>query len=314
MTEGIMSVVVPAFNEEKMIPITAQTLDNVLSIASIPHEIIFVDDGSKDATWDCIRKASESNPYVRGIHFSRNFGKESAMFAGLSRAAGDCVAVIDCDLQHPPEKLVEMYALWQEGFEVIEGVKSSRGKENALHTFAAKSFYRLIGGASGFDMQNASDFKLLDRCAVDAILTLPEKHAFFRAMSTWVGFKTTSVSFEVQERTEGQSKWSLKSLIRYAVTNIASFSTAPMQLVTFLGVVTFAVSVILGLIALYQKIIGTALGGFTTVIFIQLFIGSIIMISLGIIGFYISQIYEEVKNRPRYIVASECGKKVEKKR
>ena len=314
MNDGLLSVVVPAFNEQQMIPKTAQTLEDILSSADIPHEVIFVDDGSKDTTWECIQAASERIPCVRGIHFSRNFGKESAMFAGLSRALGDCVAVIDCDLQHPPEKLVEMYDLWQQGFEVIEGVKSSRGKENALHTFAAKSFYRLIGGASGFDMQNASDFKLLDRCAVDAILTLPEKHAFFRAMSTWVGFKTTSVYFEVQERTEGQSKWSVKSLIRYAVTNIASFSTVPMQLVTFLGVITLAVSLVLGLIALYQKIAGTALGGFTTVIFIQLFIGSIIMISLGIIGFYISQIYEEVKNRPRYIIASECGKTAEKKR
>ncbi len=314
MTEGIMSVVVPAFNEEQMIPIAAKTLDDVLSKADILHEIIFVDDGSKDTTWDRIQAASEDIASVRGIHFSRNFGKESAMFAGLSAAKGDCVAVIDCDLQHPPEKLVEMYGLWEEGFEVIEGVKSSRGKENALHTFAAKSFYRLIGGASGFDMQNASDFKLLDRCAVDAILALPEKHAFFRAMSSWVGFKTASVAFEVQERTEGQSKWSIKSLIRYAVTNIASFSTAPMQIVTFLGIVTLVISLVLGAIALYQKIAGIALGGFTTVIIIQLFVGSIIMISLGIIGFYISQIYEEVKNRPRYIIASECGKPVEKKR
>lgn len=314
MAEGIMSVVVPAFNEEQMIPIAAKTLDDVLSKADILHEIIFVDDGSKDTTWDRIQAASEDIASVRGIHFSRNFGKESAMFAGLSAAKGDCVAVIDCDLQHPPEKLVEMYGLWEEGFEVIEGVKSSRGKENALHTFAAKSFYRLIGGASGFDMQNASDFKLLDRCAVDAILALPEKHAFFRAMSSWVGFKTASVAFEVQERTEGQSKWSIKSLIRYAVTNIASFSTAPMQIVTFLGIVTLVISLVLGAIALYQKIAGIALGGFTTVIIIQLFVGSIIMISLGIIGFYISQIYEEVKNRPRYIIASECGKPVEKKR
>ena len=314
MNDGLLSVIVPAFNEQQMIPKAALTLEETLSAANIPHELIFVDDGSKDATWKCIQEASEINPNVRGIHFSRNFGKESAMFAGLSRALGDCVAVIDCDLQHPPEKLVEMYALWQQGFEVIEGVKSSRGKENALHTFAAKSFYRLIGGASGFDMQNASDFKLLDRCAVDAILALPEKHAFFRAMSTWVGFKTTSVSFEVQERTEGQSKWSLKSLVRYAVTNIASFSTAPMQIVTFLGLVTLLISIVLGIITLAQKIMGTALGGFTTVIIIQLFIGSIIMISLGIIGFYISQIYEEVKNRPRYIIASECGNTAEKEK
>ncbi len=307
MREGLLSVVVPAYNEEQMIPKTAETIENILSQARIAHEIIFVDDGSKDRTWDCIRTAAAADPHVRGIHFSRNFGKESAMFAGLAGAQGDCTAVIDCDLQHPPEKLPEMYALWQQGFEVIAGVKSNRGKESVLHGAAARLFYRLMGGSAGFGMQNASDFKLLDRDAVEALLQMPERHAFFRALSAWIGFKTASVSFEVQERPHGQSKWSAYALVKYAVTNIASFSTAPMQVVTFLGMLMFVISVILGIVSVTQKIMGVALGGFTTVIILLLFIGSIIMISLGIIGFYISQIYEEVKMRPRYIIASECG-------
>ena len=219
------------------------------------------------------------------------------------------MVVIDCDLQHPPEKIVEMYRLWQEGYEVVEGVKSSRGKESPVHTFAASCFYKLIGSAAGFDMSHASDFKLLDRKAVNVLLNMKEKNAFFRALSSWVGFKTTEVPFEVQEREAGESKWSVKALTRYAISNITSFSAAPMQIVTFLGVVMLIVSVVLGAIALGQKISGVALGGFTTVIIIQLFTGSIIMISLGIIGYYIAKIYDEVKGRPRFIIASTCGKK-----
>ena len=219
------------------------------------------------------------------------------------------MVVIDCDLQHPPGKIVEMYRLWQEGYEVVEGVKLSRGKESPVHTFAASCFYKLIGSAAGFDMSRASDFKLLDRKAVNVLLNMKEKNAFFRALSSWVGFKTTEVPFEVQEREAGESKWSVKALTRYAISNITSFSAAPMQIVTFLGVVMLIVSVVLGAISIGQKICGVALGGFTTVIIIQLFTGSIIMISLGIIGYYIAKIYDEVKGRPRYIIASTCGSK-----
>lgn len=300
-------MIIPAYNEEAMIPKAAAVIDGILEEAKIPHELLFVNDGSKDGTWDSIQRASRENPRVRGISFSRNFGKESAMFAGLAQAAGDCAAVIDCDLQHPPEKLVEMYALWQQGYEVIEGVKNSRGQESRIHGLAAACFYRIIGGAAGFDMSRASDFKLLDRKAVNVLLNMREKNAFFRAMSSWIGFKTTTVAFDVQERTEGESKWTVRALVKYAVSNITSFSTAPMQIVTFLGMCMLFLSIVMGGIAIYQKLSGIALGGFTTVIIIQLFTGSIIMISLGIIGYYIAKIYDEVKGRPRYIIASTCG-------
>lgn len=230
--------------------------------------------------------------------------------AGLASAGGDCCAVIDCDLQHPPEKLVEMYRLWQQGYQIVEGQKSSRGTEGKLHTWAAKSFYALISAATGFDMANASDFKLLDRKAVDVLVNMKEKNAFFRALSSWVGFKTTYVTFDVQEREAGESKWSTQSLIKYAVSNISAFSTAPMQIVTVLGVIMFVVSLVLGGIALVQKLCGQALEGFTTVILIQLFSSSVVMVSLGIIGYYIAKIYEEIKDRPRYIIAETCGKGV----
>ena len=305
--QGLLSVVLPSYNEEASVPRAAETISGILTGAGIRHELIFVDDGSRDGTWKAIQTQTAQRSQVRGVRFSRNFGKEAAIFAGLAQARGDCTAVMDCDLQHPPEKVVEMYCLWQEGYQVVEGIKVSRGRENPLHTLAAKMFYSAISGAMGIDMSKASDFKLLDRRAVDTLLAMREKNAFFRALSSWIGFSTAQVEFEVQPRLEGESKWSIRSLVRYAITNIAAFSTAPLQIVTLLGVVVFLCSVLLGLHSLWQKFTGQALEGFTTVILLQLLIGSILMICLGIIGYYIAKIYEEIKDRPRYIVDSRCG-------
>ena len=307
--EKLLTVILPAYNEEDNIHPAAETISGLLEREHIPFELLFVNDGSKDGTWTAIQRESALNGAVRGLRFSRNFGKESAIFAGLANARGGCAVVIDCDLQHPPEKIVEMYRLWEQGYEVVEGVKTDRGEESPFHAFAARCFYDLISKAVGIDMSSASDFKLLDRKAINALLTIREKNVFFRALSFWVGFKTTTVEFEVRERTVGSSKWSTRSLMRYAVNNITSFSAAPMQVVTVLGVLMLLISVILGVTTLVQKLRGTALGGFTTVIIIQLFTGSIIMISLGIIGYYIAKMYEEVKGRPKFIVAETCGEK-----
>lgn len=189
----------------------------------------------------------------------------------------------------------------------MEGIKSDIGSEGRLHRFAAHRFYDLISASSGFQMENASDFKLLDRKVVNVLISLKERNSFFRAMSSWVGFKTTTVTYEVQERIAGESKWSTKALTRYAIQNITSFTTLPMQLVSFLGVLMLIIGVIFSCISLVQYFMGIALGGFTTVIILQLFSSSIIMISIGIIGYYIARIFEEVKNRPMYIVAETCG-------
>ena len=283
---AVLSVVLPAYNEEAMLKKAAGTLKLILSGARIDYELVFVDDGSKDATWRKIEEAAQTDPYVHGIHFSRNFGKEAAIFAGLASASGDCVAVMDCDLQHPPETLVEMFRLWEQGYEASAGM-----------------FYKLMSKATKIDMSRASDFKLMDRKAVDTLLEMPERNAFFRAMSSWIGFKSTTIEFDVQEREAGESKWSTKSLIKYAITNIVGYSSAPMQIVTGAGVVVFLLGVILGIQTLIHYFSGHAVEGFTTVILLILIIGSIIMISLGIIGYYISRIYEEVKGRPRYIIS-----------
>ena len=299
----MISVVIPAYNEEPMLLRTAHVLGELLSAEQIPYELIFVDDGSKDRTWDEICAAHQENDHVRGVHFSRNFGKEAAIFAGLSEARGDCVAVMDCDLQHPPATLIEMYRRWEEGYEVVEGVKRTRGAESAAHRAATGIFYRIMSKAVKIDMSRASDFKLLDRKAVQSLLEMPERNAFFRAMSSWIGFRQIQVEFDVQEREAGKSKWSTGKLISYAVSNIVGYSTAPMQIVTAAGIVVFLLAIVLGIQTLVRYCTGHAVEGFTTVILLILFIGSVIMISLGIIGYYIARIYEEVKGRPKYIIS-----------
>ena len=304
----MLSVILPSYNEEAMIATAAETVSRILDEAGIAHELLFVDDGSRDKTWAEIERVAALNPHVVGVHFSRNFGKESAMFAGLEQARGDCCVVIDCDLQHPPEKIVEMYRLWEQGYEVVEGIKDSRGEETGFHKFAANSFYSIISRATGLDMASSSDFKLLDRKVVDTLNRMPERNVFFRALSFWVGFRKTEVHYRVRERTAGESKWSTRALIRYAVNNIGSFSSAPLHIVTVLGCIMLVIAVVFSVVALVQKLSGVALGGFTTVILLLLFSSSIVMISLGIIGYYIARIYEEIKGRPRYIISRICGR------
>ena len=248
-------------------------------------------------------KVSREDKNVTGVHFSRNFGKEAAIVAGLAQACGDAVAVMDCDLQHPPEILLEMYRLWKQGYEVVEGIKKKRGKETLFHRKSAGFFYRIMSHATGFDMENASDFKLLDRKAVESVLAMPERSMFFRAASSWIGFKSISVPFEVQEREAGESKWSAGTLISYAFRNIVAFTTLPLQFVTAGAVGCFGCSLLLLVYSLVRYFSGHAVEGYTTLLIVMLFIGSAVMMSLGIIGYYIARIYEEVKRRPRYIVS-----------
>lgn len=300
----LLSVIIPAYNEEKMVKKAADVIGKLLSDNNIEYELIFVNDGSKDATREVLRETAMSNKNIKVLNFSRNFGKEAAIFAGLSYSSGDACVVIDCDLQHPPETILEMYSLWKEGYEVVEGVKSSRGKESSFKRFMSKSFYSIISQLSGMDMQNMSDFKLLDRKAVNVLVSMPEKQIFFRALSSWIGFKSTEVFYDVREREAGETKWSMLSLFKYALSNITSFSSAPLQIVTMAGIIFLMFAVILGIQSLYHRISGQAVEGFTTVILLLLIIGSLIMVSLGIIGYYISKIYEEIKSRPRYIIES----------
>ena len=305
----MLSVIIPAYNEETAVQKAHSTITSILEAENIENEIIFIDDGSSDSTYEQIKKLAASHSNLVGLHFSRNFGKEAAISAGLAAAEGDCAVVIDCDLQHPPEKIVEMYRLWEQGYEIVEGVKKSRGNESKMYGLAARAFYSLISSMVGFDMLNASDFKLLDRKVIDILNKIPERKGFFRAISYWVGYNKTTVEFDVMERVDGVSKWSTKDLVKYAISNISAYSTIPMQIVTVLGVIMLIITCIFGVWALIDKIIGRALEGMTTVIIITIFIGSIIMISLGIIGYYVARIYEEIKGRPKYIISRSCKSK-----
>lgn len=300
---ALLSIVLPAYNEEQNIANTAEVLGTLMDKNGIDYELVFVSDGSKDATFSEIMKVAQTNPRIKGAEFSRNFGKEAGIFAGLELTTGDAVIVMDCDLQHPPEVIPEMWQKWQNGAEIVEGIKKSRGRESLGYKLSAGLFYKIMSKLIKMDMNASSDFKLLDRKVVKVLLELPERNTFFRALTFWAGFQTETVEYEVQERQYGESKWSFWSLMRYAITNATSFSTLPLQLVTIMGLVSILFSVILAVQTVVRYLTGTAVEGFTTVILLILIIGGFIMLSLGVIGHYIARIYEEVKGRPKYIIS-----------
>ncbi|MCM1055155.1 MAG: glycosyltransferase family 2 protein [Bacteroides sp.] len=298
----MMSIIIPAYNEEENIKNTASVIRGIMEENKIPCEILFVDDGSSDGTWELIEGLAEADPSVRGLKFSRNFGKEGAIFAGLKRCRGDCAAVIDCDLQHPPQLMVQMYSLWQQGYQVVEAVKASRGKESLLYKFFAKSFYGLMEGSSGIRIKGGSDYKLMDRQVIDALNDLPERITFYRALSSWVGFKTTQLEFNVAPRSAGTTKWNFKKLFKFGLANLTSFTNAPLHFVTVMGILSLIAAAVLGVIQIVQSCRGLPQNGILPVV---LLVGSVLMLGLGIIGYYMSKIYEEIKGRPRYLVCSD---------
>ncbi len=303
----MLSVIIPSFNENENIRRTAGVIAGVMKEAGIEYELLFVDDGSKDSTWAEICAAHEQDACVRGLGFSRNFGKEGAIFAGLKNARGDCAVVIDCDLQHPPELIPQMYALWQGGAEVVEAVKRSRGREGLFHKLFARSFYKMMKSSSGINLDGASDFKLMDRKVINALNELPERITFFRALSSWVGFTTERVEFDVQPRAAGKSKFSMKSLFRFALNNITSFTDVPIRLITWVGAIFGIMAVVLGIQTLVKYFSGQSAEGFSTVILLILITGACVLLGVGVIGYYLSKIYEEIKQRPRYIIARHIG-------
>jgi len=300
-------VLMPFYNEEKQIPISIDRLIPLLDPLKIEYCLLLVDDGSKDGTWDAISDGVKRHPdKVRGLRLSRNFGKEAAICAGLDAADADAVILMDGDLQHPPECIPEMLRLWrEEGYDIVEGVKSSRGKESLGSRINAVVFYGLFHKVSGFQLANASDFKLLDRKVVLKWREFTEHSTFFRGLSAWLGFKRVSFPFEVADRQTGQSRWSIRKLISLSVNAITSFSAMPLQLITTIGLVFMLGALALLIQTLFNFFTGHAANGFTTVIVVELVIGACIMISLGLIGTYIARIFDEVKNRPRYVVSED---------
>ena len=300
-----VSLLIPFYNEEKQIPLTLKTVTPILDKTGLDYELIMVDDGSKDKTWDVIEAACRRDPRLTGLRFSRNFGKEAAICAALDRADSDAVILMDGDLQHPPQHIPEMIRLWLDGNDIVEGIKSTRGKESLASRLNAKVFYGLFHRFSGYDLRNASDFKLLDRKVVDEWRRLGEHDTFFRGLSAWLGFKRASFSFEVAARQTGGSKWSVVKPANLSLNALTGFSALPLQFITVIGLIMLTGSIILAVQTLINWFSGHAGTGFTTVILLQLLVGGSIMLSLGLIGIYIARIFTEVKGRPRYIIASD---------
>ena len=298
-----ISLIVPCFNEEDTVDAFYNKAVQVWhKLNQYELEIVYVDDGSKDQTLQKIEKLHEKDNRVKCTSFSRNFGKEAAIFAGLHHVTGDAAVVVDVDLQHPLEKIIEMAALWEQGYEVVEGVKEDRGTEKRIHKGFANLFYSWISKLAGLDMKNSSDFKLIDRKVIEALKGFKEKTPFFRALSFWVGFKSIAVSYAVEERSAGATKWSTKALVKYAFRNLISFTYAPLYMIAVLGTIVILFGVVLGVDALISYVNGTAQGGYPTLLFVMVLTAGAIISSLGIMSVYIAKIYEEIKGRPQYIV------------
>ena len=299
----LLSVVVPLYCEGEYLREFLSELASASRQTPNPIELVLVDDGSTDDTWKIITEAASSIPNLRAVRLSRNFGKELALCAGLERARGDAVIVMDGDGQHPASLLPVMVETWRtSGADIVQAIKTARGREPLTGKLGALLFYLILNKLSGFDLRGASDFKLINRKAVNAWLEMRERNIFFRGMTAWLGFTTAEVPFEVVERRAGKSGLSYLKRLKLAFVGITAFSTFPLHLVTLAGALVFIFSFFLGVQTLYKKLAGQAVTGFATVILLELIIGSVLMVSLGIIGEYLARIYEEVKARPRYVV------------
>jgi polyisoprenyl-phosphate glycosyltransferase len=301
--QPFLSVVMPVFREGAHLSAILAAVRSSMTQCNVPYELVLVDDGSPDDTWRVIAAEAKTFRTVHALRLSRNFGKESALCAGLEHAKGDAVILMDADGQHPPSLLPGLVQTWQSsGADIVEAVKRHRGRESLSSKIGALFFYFILNKLSGFHFKGASDFKLLNRKAVNAWLEMRERNLFFRGMTVWMGFTTVQIPFEVVPRSTGHSTWSGLKRLKLALVGITAFSSFPLHLVTFAGVIFLGLSVVLGIETLYLKLAGRAVGGFATVILLELIIGSFLMISLGIIGEYLARIYEEVKHRPRYVV------------
>ena len=304
MSEQTLGIVIPAFNEEKTLYQHMKTLAQVLDGDRIPFRVMLVDDGSRDATWEIISRLTEEDARFSAIRFSRNFGKEVALCAGLREVPGDVVLIMDSDLQHPPRYIKDMLALMERsGADIVDGVKAARGRENPLYKFCARAFYGLFRKNTGIDLHNSSDFKLLRRPVVNAINALDESRVFFRGLVNWVGFRHETFSFEVDERVGDTSRFSLSRLARLSLDATLSYTSRPLYFTTVAGGLFLLFALLLGIQTLVNYFSGRAVDGFTTVILLLLVIGAILCVSLSILGAYIARIYDEVKHRPQYIVS-----------
>jgi dolichol-phosphate mannosyltransferase len=309
LNEIELSVVVPMFNEEEMVPAFHAEVTRVLKGAGVSFEVIYVDDGSRDGTLDKLRALQAADPAVRVLSFSRNFGHQAAMSAGLDAAAGRAVAIMDGDLQDPPALLPAMMEKWREGFDVVYAVRRSRDGETLFKRFTAHVFYRFLRAAAGIDLPvDTGDFRLVDRKVVDALRALPERNRFLRGLVSWIGFRQTGVPFDRPARAAGETKFSLWKMVRFAVDGITSFSVLPLRLVTATGFLCAGISAVLLGWALYVKLFtDQGVQGWTSIMGVVLFLGGVQLLSVGILGEYVARLVDETKRRPLYLIRDRLG-------
>ncbi|MEO0180744.1 MAG: glycosyltransferase family 2 protein [candidate division WOR-3 bacterium] len=299
----MISVVIPCHNEEPVLDALMARLIPVLEGLG-EYELIFTDDGSTDGTLAKLEAFAERNPRIKVISFSRNFGHQAAISAGIEHSSGDCVITMDADLQDPPEVIPEMVRKWKEGFQLVYGYRTSRGRDTLFKSITARLFYWLMKALSGVDVpQDSGDFRLMDKALADQIKGLREHHRMLRIFTAWTGFRSTGVPYERGDRVAGQTKYTLTRMIKFAWDGITSFSYWPLQMATWLGLVSalFSFAGIIWVIAV--KILGKAIPGWASIAVLVLFLGGIQLLVLGIIGEYLGRIYDEVRARPLYIVA-----------
>ncbi len=303
-----LSIVIPLYCEADNLRALLDALHTALREVPLGYEIVLVDDGSSDDTWARLHAAAQEDARLVALRLSRNFGKESALAAGLDAAQGDAVILMDGDLQHPPALIPQMVRAWQSGeAEIVNAVKASRGRESLLRRGGAWAFYRAMHALTNYDLRGRSDFKLLDKRVVHAWRQIREANVFFRGMVVWLGFRQMDIPFELPPRAAGASGWSLARLVVYSVDNVVSFSAKPLLAILLIAGVFLLGALLVALQVLRQLYLGTAVSGFATVIFLQLTIGGLVLMSLSLIGLYIAKIYDEVKHRPRYIVAEQVN-------
>jgi polyisoprenyl-phosphate glycosyltransferase len=305
----MLSVVIPCLNEEPAIRETYRRLSAVLTAADIQVELVFVDDGSKDKTLEVLRELQFEDPRVRVVRLSRNFGHQVAITAGLEHAAGDAVAIIDADLQDPPEVLLEFVKKWLDGYDVVYGVRTERQGETTFKLWTAKAFYRLIGQLSDTKIPlDTGDFRLMDRRVVDALLSMPERDRFVRGMVSWLGFSQISLAYKRAARFAGETKYPLYKMVKFAIDGIVSFSVIPLRVATWTGFLASAVAVLGILFSVFARLFGSGwVKGWTSTVIAVLFLGGVQLVCLGIIGEYVGRIYGETKRRPLYVVQERFG-------
>jgi polyisoprenyl-phosphate glycosyltransferase len=306
----LLSVVVPCMNEQEVLRETNQRLVTVLQQAPVNFEIIYVDDGSTDSTADLLRELQSQDTRIRVVRFSRNFGHQVAITAGLEHTSGDAVVIIDADLQDPPEVILEFLAKWLDGFDVVYGLRTDRDGETQFKRWTAKFFYRFISRLSDTRIPlDTGDFRLMDRRVVDSLLSMPERDRFVRGMVSWLGFSQIAVPYHREARAAGTTKFSLFKMVRFALDGIFSFSILPLRLATWTGFAASAVAIIGIVIVLLERFfqVPGLVKGWSSAVIAELFIGGVQLICLGIIGEYVGRIYGEAKRRPLYIVRERMG-------